>query len=120
MANEAVRSISASSPGVAPNLAVDTPPRRIFCTLQEAVVFLNLPYNAVRKRHQRGTLSGVAKAVDGSLWRPAGRSQVLIEATAILDQLSGAEREWFEEWLDGRLSLAAVKRRMRRERRGDT
>lgn len=120
MVNEAIRSISANARRDASGVSADTPPKRVFCTLQEAVVFLDLPYNAIRKRHQRGTLTGVAKAVDGSLWRPAGRAQVLIEAEAILDQLSGAEREWFEEWREGRLSLTAAKRRMRGAQRGDT
>lgn len=117
MANDSVRSISTNGSRNGSVVVVETPPKRIFCTLQEASIFLELPYNAIRKRHQRGTLIGVARAIGGSLWRPAGRSQVLIEAAAILDQLDGPRRERFEAWLDGRLSLAAIKREIRKEQR---
>jgi hypothetical protein len=88
---------------------------RVFCTLSEAAVFLGLSYNAARKRHQRGTLAGVARAIDGSLWCPAGRSQVLVEASALRHHLNQDARVRFDAWLEGRLSLATVKRQLRQE-----
>jgi hypothetical protein len=92
---------------------------RLFCTLHEAAVFLGMPYNAVRKRYQRGTFPGVARAIDGSLWSPAGRSQVLIEAAAVRERLDERGRERFDAWQRGRLSLTSVKRQMRREQDRD-
>jgi hypothetical protein len=50
----------------------DAPPLRSFCTPAETAVFLGLPYDAIRKRIQRGTMFGVAKTIEGELWRPDG------------------------------------------------
>jgi hypothetical protein len=88
---------------------------RVFCTLREAAVFLGLPYNALRKRHQRGTMIGVAKAIDGSPWRASSRSQVLVEASVLREHLDEQTRKWFDDWCCGRLTLAGVKRRMLRD-----
>lgn len=99
-----------------PSLA-DVPPPRVFCTLKEAALFLGLPYDALRKRIQRGTLLGIARTVEGSIWRPSGRQQLLIETAALREQLHPAKRERFDEWQHGRISLAAVARQMKREQR---
>jgi hypothetical protein len=65
---------------------------------KEAALFLDLPYDALRKRIQCGTLPGIARTVEGSIWRPSGRQQLLIETAAIREQLLPAQRERFDEW----------------------
>lgn len=97
--------------------ATSSPPLRVFCTLREAAVFLELPYNAVKKRHQRGTLVGVARAIDGSLWCPRGRDQVLIEASLLRERLRGELLDLFDRWRRGSVSLATVRRQLRSEAR---
>jgi hypothetical protein len=88
-------------------------PERVFCTLHEAAVFLDLSYNAVKQRYKRGTLHGVARAIDGSLWTPGGRSKVLLEVSALRDQLDDEVQELLDAWVEGRLALKTVKQRMK-------
>lgn len=59
-----------------------------------------LPYAALRARHQRGTLAGVARAVDGSLQAPAGRSQPLVEVAVQFDKEA---LQLFDAWRADRL-----------------
>jgi hypothetical protein len=98
----------------------NAPQERLFCTLREAAVFLELSFDALKQRVKRGTLRGVARAIDGSLWRPAGGSQVLIEVGALRGQLSEDRKQLFDAWATGSLSLAAVKRQIKAETLGKT
>jgi len=97
---------------------VKRPPReeRLFCSLREAATFLRLSDEAAKKRVQRGTMPGVARSVDGSLWRPDGRGPVLVEAAALRSQLRPEDLERFDAWRNARRSLAAVRRELERER----
>ena len=85
---------------------------RIFCTLHEAAVFLQLPYPAIRQRCKRGTMVGLARAIDGSPWTPAGRAHPLVEASVLREHLDERTRDLFDHWQAGRLTLKTVKRRM--------
>lgn len=91
---------------------------RLFCSPREAALFLGLSHEAVKKRVQRGTLPGVARAVDGSLWRADASAGVLIEAAAVRRQLHPEDQMRFDAWRNGKLSLAAVGRQLERERGG--
>ena len=88
-------------------------PEQIFCTLHEAAVFLGLPYGALKQRHKRGTLHGVARAIDGSLWTPGGRSEVLLEVSVLREELDHETQQLLDAWADGRLTTKTVKRRMK-------
>lgn len=88
---------------------------RLFCTLREASVFLELSFDALKQRVKRGTLVGVARAIDGSLWRPDGGAHVLVEADALRRQLSDERQQLLDAWRTGRVSLTAVKRQIKAE-----
>jgi hypothetical protein len=75
-------------------------PERIFCTLHEAAVFLGLPDSALKQCHKRGTLRGVARAIDGSLWTPGGRSKLLLEVSAVREELDHERRRGPEPHAD--------------------
>lgn len=91
---------------------------RLFCTLREASIFLELSFDAIKQRVKRGTLVGVARAIDGSLWRPDGSAHVLVEIDALRRQLSEERRQLLDDWRTSRVSLAAVKRQIKSEIRG--
>ena len=88
-------------------------PERIFCTLHEAAIFLGLPYTTLKQRQKRGTLRGIARAIDGSPWTPGGRSRPLLEVGALREQLDDDAKPLLDAWREGRLTFRTVKRRMK-------
>lgn len=61
-------------------------------------------------------MPGIARSVDGSLWRPDRSAPVLIEAAVLRSQVRPEDLERFDAWRTGRLSLAAARRELERER----
>jgi hypothetical protein len=118
MVNMTAQSNTDKAPPRRPRAARRAERERLFCTRVEAALFLGVSVDAIKSRTKRGTMVGIARAIDGSLWRPAGGAQVLIEAAVLRLHLSEPTRELFDAWTAGRVSLASVKRQLRSEARG--
>lgn len=113
MVNETLQSTPGEEPARRRRSSRRRASERLFCTPAEAAAFLGVSVDAIKSRTKRGTMVGVARAIDGSLWRPLGRAQILIEADVLRCHLSEQTRDLFDAWRAGRSSLASVKRQLR-------